>query len=78
MDSLGFWTLRRIPYSRHWIPIFASGTWILDSVSFIDIPDSKAQGSRFQDFLRFRIPQAKIFRIPEFGFPYMERSKSCK
>ena len=46
------------------------------SLSCIDIPDSKAQGSRFQDFFRFWIPQAKIFWIPEFGFRYiMERNK---
>ena len=25
------WILPRIPDSRYWIPVFVSGTWILDS-----------------------------------------------
>lgn len=49
-DGLGFW-----------IPVFVSGTWILDSLSCIpDVPG-------------FQIPQAKIFRIAESGFPYIGR-----
>ena len=52
------------------IPIVSG---ILDSYSCI--PDSKAQDSRFQkqNFLRFRILQAKISGILESGFPYMGR-----
>ena len=43
--------------------------------SYICIPDSKAQDSGFhkQKFPRFRIPNAKISRIPESGFLYMGR-----
>ena len=46
---------------------------ILDS--YTCIPDSKAQDSGFhkQKFPRFRIPNAKISRIPESGFLYMGR-----
>ena len=54
------------------IPIVSG---ILDSYSCI--PDSKAQDSGFhkQNFLIFRILQAKISGIPESGFPYMGRSR---
>ena len=43
--------------------------------SYTCIPDSKAQDSGFhkQKFPRFRIPNAKISRIPESGFLYMGR-----
>ena len=46
--------------------------------SYTCIPDSKAQDSGFhkQKFSRFRIPDAKISRIPESGFLYMGRSIS--
>ena len=39
------------------------------------IPDSKARipDSTSKNFPRFRILHAKIFRIPESGFPYMGR-----
>ena len=49
---------------------------ILDS--YTCIPDSKAQDSGFhkQKFPRFRIPNAKISRIPESGFLYMGRELS--
>ena len=41
------------------------------------IPDSKGQDFRFQKqkFAEFRIPQAKIARIRESGFPYMWPAK---
>ena len=30
-DSLGFWIPRRgLQIPRYWIPVFGSGTWILD------------------------------------------------
>ena len=43
--------------------------------SYTCIPDSKAQDSGFhkQKSPRFRIPNAKISRIPESGFLYMGR-----
>ena len=43
--------------------------------SYTCIPDSKAQDSGFHKhkFPRFRIPNAKISRIPESGFLYMGR-----
>ena len=46
--------------------------------SYSCIPDSKAQDSGFhkQKFPRFRIPNAKISRIPESGFLYMGRRLS--
>ena len=45
--------------------------------SYTCIPDSKAQDSGFhkQKFPRFRIPNAIISRIPEYGFLYMGRLK---
>ena len=47
--------------------------------SYTCIPDSKAQDSGFhkQKFPRFRIPNAKISRIPESGFLYMGRDRFC-
>ena len=50
------------------IPIVSE---ILDS--YRSIPDSKAHDSGFpkQQIPRFRIPLAKISRIPESGFPYI-------
>ena len=46
---------------------------ILDSLS--GIPDSKAQDSEFQKkFAGVWIPQEQIIRIPESGFPYVERT----
>ena len=46
--------------------------------SYTCIPDSKAQDSGFhkQRFPRFRIPNAKISRIPESGFLYMGRLRA--
>ena len=58
----------RIPDIRYWIPVFVSGTWILDSkcdlVRFRIL--ELYSGFRSQGL---RIPQAKISRIPETGFP---------
>ena len=55
-----------------WIPIVSG---IADSLSCI--PDSKAQesGLHKQNFLRFRIPQGKIFQIPELKIPYSGRKR---
>ena len=58
--------------------------WNLDSrfhslVGYLSsILDSKALDSGFhkQNFPGFRILQAKIFQIPESGYPYMGRSTS--
>ena len=65
-DSLIFWIPRGGFQSSmklgFWIPIFSG---IPDSLRCI--PDSKAQDSGF------RIPQAKISRIPESILPYMGR-----
>ena len=48
--------------------------------SYTCIPNSKAQDSGFhkQKFPRFRIPNAKISRIPESGFLYMGQLFSKK
>ena len=58
--------------------------WNLDStfhslVGYLSsILDSKALDSGFhkQNFLGFQILQAKMFQIPESGYPYMGRSTS--
>ena len=75
-DTLGFWIPRcgfRIPVLR------VSGTWILDSNRLRDFGFRKLY-SGFQSpgfwipqskFHPFRILQAKIFRTPESGLPYM-------
>ena len=72
-DSLGFWIPRhgfRIPGTGY--RIFFSGTWIPVVSGIPDslgcIPDSKAQDSGFhrQTFPRFRIPHAKISKIPDY------------
>ena len=34
-------------FYRYWIPVFVSGTWILDSLRCI--PDAKAQDSGFHE-----------------------------
>ena len=65
-DILGFWILRR----ALWIPDSLSvelGFWIAivsgTPASLSWIPDSRTS--------RFRIPRAKIYPIPKFGFPCM-------
>ena len=70
-DSDGFWTPRRgfpIPGTGFQSFSVELGFWIL---IFIGILDCKVQYSGFnlQNFLGFRIPQANICQIPEFGFP---------
>ena len=53
----------RIPDCSYWIPVFAMGTWILDSNRLWD--------SGFLElYSEFQGP-AKFSRIPEFGFPYV-------
>ena len=77
-DSLG--VLDPIP----WIQDSSLFQWNLDSrfhslVGYLSsILDSKALDSGFhkQNFPGFRILQAKIFQIPESGYPYMGRSTS--
>ena len=56
-----------IPDSRHLIPVFFSGIWILD---FNPYKDSRFLElySRFQN-PGFQISQAKLSQIPESGFP---------
>ena len=76
-DNLGFW----VPFHGFWIPVFSRGTWILDFIPQRDtyaFLDSKALYSVFhkQNFSGFRIPQAKIFQIPESEYPFMGRSTS--
>ena len=78
-DSLGFW----IPFHGFWIPVFSSGTWILDFIPQLvgylsSILDSKALDSGFnkQNFPGFRVLQTKSFQIRDFGYPYMVRSTS--
>ena len=71
-----------IPVPRYCIPVFLVklGLWIpilsriLDSLSCI--LNSKAQDSGFNkpNFHGFRIPQAKLSRIPGSGFFYMGRN----
>ena len=56
-----------IPDSRHLIPFFFSGTWILDSNPFYDSRFLELY-SRFQNS-GFQISQAKLSQIPESGFP---------
>ena len=58
-DILGFWTPRRILYSRYWIPIFSSGTWILDSKSLWD--------SGFLERYWYSRFQSPGFQIPRFS-----------
>ena len=61
-----------IPDSRYWIPVFVSGTWIMGS---------KCDLVRFQILELysgfrspgFRIPEAKISRIPETRLPVYMR-----
>jgi len=53
----------RILDSRSWIPVFVSRTQILDSNRYW-IPDSLSCIPKIQDFSGFRIPPAKISRIP--------------
>ena len=66
MDS-GFQVLDSGSFvTRNWIPN-SNGWWIPDSLS--SIPDSKTQ--------IFRIPQAKISRIPKSGFLYMGVYVDC-
>ena len=70
-DSDGFWTPGRgfpIPGTGFQSFSVEPGFWIL---IFIGILDCKVQYSGFnlQKFLGFRIPQANICQIPEFGFP---------
>ena len=51
------------------MPVFVSGTWILDSDLSWDSGFFELY-SRFQS-PEFQIPQAKISRIAESGFPYV-------
>jgi len=53
------------------IPVFVSGTWILDSNRLWD-PGFLELFSGLQS-PEFRIPQGKFSRIPKFEFPYMRR-----
>ena len=72
-----------IPDSGYWIPDFVRGTWILgsnrnwDSRFLWAVYISGSIKPWFADspanFPRVRIPQAKISRNPESGFPYMGR-----
>ena len=68
--SLGLDSTPWIPDSRYWIPVFVSGTRILDSLSCI--PDCKTQNPEFHKQKFFHIPDStsKILPIPESGFPY--------
>ena len=67
---------------RCWIPVFFSGTWILDSILsgiseyLSSILDSKALDSGYheQTFPGFWILQARITQILESGYPCIERS----
>ena len=76
------WIVNPIPWivdSGCWIPIFFSGTWILDSMPYWDLGVLEPY-SGFQS-LGFRIPRAKFSRILESqvlesGYPYMGRSSS--
>ena len=64
-----------IPDSRYCIPVFVGGTWILDSNRQRDSGFLKLysgfQRPGFQiprqKFAKFRIPQAKVFRITLHG-----------
>ena len=58
-----------IPHSKYWIPVFVSGTWILDSQSLLCIPVSRTQDSGYQkqNFLGFQLKQKFS------GFPYIMR-----
>ena len=65
------WILDPIPWildSGCWIPVFSSGTWILDSIPY-SILESKALDSGFhkQNFPGFRIHKQKFsrFRNPD-------------
>ena len=63
-DSLGFWTPRQILYSRYWIPVFVSGTWILDSNRLWD-------SGFLWVVLIFRIPKPRVpdsKTFSDFGF----------
>ena len=63
-DSLGFWTARQILYSRYWIPLFVSGTWILDSNRLWD-------SGFLWVVLIFRIPKPRVpdsKTFSDFGF----------
>ena len=53
------------------IPVFVSGTWILDSNRLWD-PGFLELFSGLQS-QGFWIPQAKFSRIPKFEFPHMRR-----
>ena len=81
-DSLGFW----IPFHGFWIPgavfksfsvelglqiPFLSG--VLELYSGFQSPGSRIP---YHNFPGFWILQAKIFQIPETGYPYMGRSTS--
>ena len=66
------WILHPIPWivdSGCWIPVFFSGTWILDSKALYS-------GYHEQNFPGFWILQARISQILESGYPYMGRSTS--
>ena len=66
------WILDPIPWivdSGCWIPVFFSGTWILDSKALYS-------GYHEQNFPGFWILQARISQILESGYPYMGRSTS--
>ena len=56
----------QIPDSRYWIPVFVSGTWILDSNRLWDSEFLELY-SGFHSSPGFRIPRAKIYRIPLLG-----------
>ena len=68
------WIVNPIPWildSGCWIPVFFTGTWILDSIPYWDSGFLEPY-SGFQS-PGFRIPQGKISRTPESGFPYKGR-----
>ena len=84
-DSHGFWIpRRRIPDSRYLIPVFVSGTQILDSnlqqdSGFLELYSGfQSPGFRIPQakLVRIPIPQAKISQIQESGFPFMGRHQS--
>ena len=72
----------RIPDPRYWIPVFVSGTWILDfkcdlvRFQVLELysgfwsPEFRIPQAKFPGF---RIPQAKISRIWETRFPVYMR-----
>ena len=68
-DSLGFWS------SMPWIPVFRYLIPdLLSSELVFRIPMPRIPDCTSTNLFGFRIPQAKLSRIPDFGFPCTGRS----